>query len=282
MDNDISKVIGLKDVIVKNVTDESDRLILDIELPRKPHRCPCCHKETNKIHDYRIQMVKDLSAFGKQVILRLRKRRYVCPDCGKRFCENNSFLPRYYRLTQRKILRIIDEFHKLKSASMIARENDVSVTTAIRYLDVLSCGSQKLPEVLSIDEFKGNAEGEKFQTILTDPEHRQVMDILPNRFEKDLIRYFMGFKNRNDVKVFITDMNPHFKRVGEYCFPNAIIVADRFHVIRQVIWAMENVRKAEQKRLSAQFRRYFKRSKSLLNKPFNKLMDEEKEQLALV
>lgn len=282
MDNNISKVLGLEDVIVKNVEENNDYLIIDIELPRKLHCCPCCHNKTDRIHDYRFQMVKDLPAFGKQVFLRLRKRRYVCPDCGKRFDEINTFLPKYYHLTRRKIACIIDEFRKLKSASMIAKENDVSTTTALRYLDVLSYGALKLPQVLSIDEFKGNADGEKYQTILTDPQHKKTIDVLPNRFEKDLVHYFMGFKNRENVKVFITDMNPHFKRVAEHCFPNAVIVADRFHVVRQVVWAMENVRKAEQKRLSAHFRRYFKRSKSLLNKPMNKLNNEEKERLALM
>ena len=28
-------------------------------------------------------------------------------------------------------------------------------------------------------------------------------------------------------------MNPHFRQVAEVCFKNAVIVADRYHVIRQ-------------------------------------------------
>ena len=54
-----------------------------------------------------------------------------------------------------------------------------------------------------------------------------------------------------NVKYFVTDMNPHFKAVGKACFHNATIVADHYHVIRQAVWAMENVRKREQKRLSS-------------------------------
>jgi transposase len=77
-------------------------------------------------------------------------------------------------------------------------------------------------------------------------------------------------------------MNPHFRSVGKACFPNAIIVADRYHVIRQAMWAMENVRKAEQKKLSVRFRKYFKRSKSLLSKSISELSDSQKEQLALM
>lgn len=71
----------------------------------------------------------------------------------------------------------------------------------------------------------------------------------------------------------------HFRTVGKICFPNAIIVADRFHVIRQAFWAMEQVRKNEQNKLSGGLRRYFKRSKHLLRKPMEALSSEEQERL---
>ena len=77
-------------------------------------------------------------------------------------------------------------------------------------------------------------------------------------------------------------MNPHFRQVGKICFKNAVIVADRYHVIRQVNWAMERVRKNEQNRLSARFRKYFKKSRYLLTKPMEKLVGEEMERLALM
>ena len=74
----------------------------------------------------------------------------------------------------------------------------------------------------------------------------------------------------------------HFRTVGKICFPNAVIVAGRFHVIRQASWAMEQVRKNEQNKLSRGLRRYFKRSKHLLRKPMEALSSEEQERLALM
>jgi transposase len=219
---------------------------------------------------------------GRKTYLHLRKRRYRCPDCGKRFYEKNPFLPRYYRATSRMIASILDEFRSLTPACKIAERYNVSTSTALRYFDYIDYGCKELPEVLSIDEFKGNADGEKYQSIITDPKSRRVLDILPNRFEADLIHYFKQFPQRNAVKYFVSDMNPHFKSVAKICFPNAKIVVDRYHVSRQVIWAMENVRKAEQKRLSDRFRKYFKRSKALLNKSIAKLTADEMEQLALM
>lgn len=139
-----------------------------------------------------------------------------------------------------------------------------------------------MPEVLSIDEFKGNSGGEKYNSIIVDAEKHKVVDILPNRFENDLIKYFSQFPSKTGVKYFVCDMNPHFRAVSKTCFPGAAIVADRYHVIRQVYWAMERVRKKEQKKPSARFRKYFKRSRCLLMKPMAKLSNEEMERLALM
>lgn len=281
-EDNTAKLLGLEDVIVKNVWDEGQEKHIKIELPRRRHYCPCCGTETDQIHDYRIQKIRDISSFGKNVYLHLRKRRYVCNSCGKRFYEENSFLPRYHRMTSRKNARIIEDFRDPVSASYIAKQHNISVSTALRYFNLVSYTCKKLPEVLSIDEFKGNADGEKYQTILTDPKNRKIIDILPNRKESDLIRYFRQFKNREEVKYFIMDMNPHFREVAEICFPKATIVIDRYHVSRQVIWALERVRKEVQKHLSGEWRRFCKHSKALLSKPPQKLTDEERQKLRII
>ena len=280
--NDTAKLLGLEDVIVKNVYEDNDARHIEIELPRKVHACPCCGWETDRIHDYRVQKVKDLDAFGMPAVLHLRKRRYLCDSCGKRFYEENPFLPRYYRRTSRVIAHIIHTFRRSVSASHIAEENGISITTALRYFDLVEYSACELPEVLSMDEFKGDAGGEKYQTILTDAKGRQILDILPNRKEADLIRYFCRFKNKRAVKYVVIDMNKHFRDVAKTCFPRATIVIDRYHVTRQVIWAMERVRKAVQKSLSPEWRKHFKRSRYLLNKSPSKMTEEEHEKVRTI
>jgi len=284
MENYTAKIIGLKDAIVTNVVNTGEELHIHIELPRKEHKCPCCGNLTDRIHDYRLQEVKDTPAFGKEVILHLRKRRYACPDCGKRFFEQNLFLPRYYRSTQRKIVEIIHAFRETVSATHIAKENHISVSTALRYFDLVNYGRYKLPRVISLDEFKGNAGGEKYQTIVTDAENHLVLDILPNRKSSDLIQYFLKFprKERLKVKYAVIDMSSLFLGVIQTCFPNATVIADRYHVVRQANWAMENVRKKMQKNLSPEWRKYCKRSRYLLNRAPEKLTPEEKEKLRII
>ena len=268
------KILNLKDVIIKNVENVSDQLHIYIELPRKTHTCPVCGAKTDRIHDYRMQVIKDIP-MSRNTFLHLRKRRYCCSQCNKRFFEDNHFLPRYYRMTSRLIVAIIHAFRKVVSATEISSRFNVSVSTAIRYFDCVNYHCKQLPEVLSIDEFKGNAGGQKYQSILTDPKNRRIIDILPDRYESHLIAYFKSYSDRENVRYFISDMNPHFKEVARICFPKAILVADKYHVVRQAVWAMERVRKAEQQKLSDRFRKYFKRSRGLLNKSTGKLSDEE-------
>ena len=277
--NNTAKLLDMEDIIVKSVENNGEEVHVFIELPRKTQICPRCRTETNRVHDYREQKIKDIP-FGRTTYLHLRKRRYCCEHCGKRFSEENTLVPRYYRLTRRCIASIIQQLKKLVCATEVARSHNVSVTSVFRYFKPVPYSCAELPEVLSIDEFKGDTGGEKYQTILTDVQNRKIRDILQNRTEQNLKEYFLRFKNRNCVKYFVCDMNPHFRSVAKECFPNAKIIADRYHVTRQVIWAMEAIRKAEQKKYSAKFRRYFKHSRELLNKDF--LSDEEKINLSVM
>ena len=276
-----AKLLDLEDVNITKLENYESGVHIWIELPRKKHICPCCGAQTDCIHDYREQIVKDVP-MGRTSYLHLRKRRYRCTECGKRFAEKNAFVPRYYRATSRLIATVIQAFRNVLSAKEIASRYNISVPTALRYFDCVSCPRMKLPEVLSIDEFKGNAGRYKYQSILTDPEHKVILDILPNRFEGDLVSYFGTFENRNDVKYFISDMNPHFRAVASACFPNAKRIADKYHVTRMCIWAMENVRKKEQSKLSKRFRIYFKRSRQLMLKDPKKLTGDEMDRLALM
>ena len=275
-----SKFLNLEDVIITNVENVDDQLHIYIELPRDKHVCPACGAVTDRIHDYRMQVIKDVP-LARDTFLHLRKRRYRC-DCGKRFFEKNTFLPRYYRVTTRLVAEIMFAFKKVISAKEIGCRYNVSAVTAMRYFNLFNSKLTALPEVVSLDEFKGNSGGQKYNSIVVDPKNKTVLDILPNRFESDLVKYFSQFSNKNNVKYFICDMNTHFRQAANICFPQATIVADKYHVIRQVYWAMERVRKNEQNKLSAQFRKYFKKSRNLLMKRTEKLTDEEMDRLALM
>ena len=275
-----AELLNLEDVVITDVENISDQLHIHLELPRTKHICPACGATTDCIHDYRMQIIKDVP-LARDTFLHLRKRRYRC-SCGKRFFEKNPFLPRYYRVTSRLVANIIQEFRKVIPATEIGSRFNVSAVTAMRYFNFFNKKLTDLPEIISLDEFKGNSGGQKYNSIIVDPKEKKVLDILPNRYENDLIKYFSQFSSKTKVKYFICDMNPHFRNVANTCFKQAIVVADRYHVVRQVVWAVEKVRKNEQSKLPDRHRKYFKKSRYLLMKPMEKLSEEEMDRLALM
>ena len=275
------KLLGLQGVIIKNIESNATNINVYIELERKEHICKCCGTVTNKIHDYRTQKIKDISAFGKNVTLILRKRRYCCPNCKKHFLEKNTFLPRYYRRTNRLNAYIIDKLRDERSFTSVAREVNLSVSTVIRTFDFVTFKKPQMPKVLAIDEFKGNTWGEKYQCILTDPENGIVLDILPERYAQYLSKYFKNIpkKERQQVKYFVSDMWKPYAETASIWFKGTVQIVDKYHWIRQVMWAFENVRKTEQKKFDKSYRKYFKHSKQLLLKRFDSLNDEQKQQV---
>ncbi|WP_443723009.1 transposase family protein, partial [Ruminococcus sp.] len=78
------KLLGLQDVDIEKVEEIDNSIHINCRLKRKPHKCPCCGKLTDRVHDYREQPIKDIPAFGKHIFIHLNKRRYRC-SCGKRF-----------------------------------------------------------------------------------------------------------------------------------------------------------------------------------------------------
>ena len=187
-------------------------------------------------------------------------------------------------MTNRLAFFICQELTKLTSLTSVAKVANVSVSTVIRIFNHVNYGTPTLPKVLCIDEFKGNAETGKYQCILVDGENNKVLDIIPDRCQSDLVGYFRQFsrKERNKVKFFVCDMWQPYVDLAKVFFPNAIIVIDKYHFIRHVTWAIENVRKRIQKSMTATLRRYYKRSRKLILTRYHKLKDENKEAVDLM
>lgn len=275
------EIIEHQGVNVNNIKETEEIIEIHIEKQRKANKCPICGRMTDKIHDYRIQIIKELPAFGKKVRLVLRKRRYRC-ECGKRFSEETEIVARYQRMTAKYILAMLNKLHETYSYSSVAREFDVSTTTVIRYFNTIQYNKPKeLPEAIGIDEFKGNTGGEKFNCILTDLTNGKVFDILRTRYQHDLIDYFKQYskEERAKVKYFVSDMYATYAEIAKTYFPNAEYITDKYHWVRQTIWAIEKVRKEVQQHLPPEQRKYFKHSRWLLLKHWDKLSDDDKQRL---
>lgn len=275
-------LLNLQGVKIIKIEHRSSQIMIYTQLEVKTHKCPCCGCETSHIHDYYVRKIKDISAFGKHVILIHNHRRYACKHCGKRFAEDNTFAPKYHRVTLRLINEIFKKTMSERSFTSIAKEFNLSVSTVIRFFDLLAYNAPKeLPKVLAIDEFKGNTSKEKYQVIITNPADRTVLDILPDRKQSHLISYFKQWNRdeRKAVKFFVSDMWKPYAELSKVYLKEATQIVDKYHYIRQVIWAFERVRKNIQKKYGKENRLLFKHSKTLLTMRRNKLNPEQAERV---
>lgn len=277
--NYTEKFFNIKAEYVKSqeICEEKELFIFHVELPVTTHTCPCCGTETRVIKDYRIRKVL-LGFQGKiKIIAYYRSRRYSCPSCHKSFSEENPFVGKYQQISKLCKQEIMRSFANICNYTSIAKNFHISIPTVIRYFSAINIVKPtQLPMVLSIDEFKGNAAGQRYQVAINDPESKTTIDILPKRDTTALLRYFSQFSHaqRKEVKYITMDLSKQFRYVMEIMFPHAIIVADRFHTERIVMWAMERVRKAEQSTL-ANASRMLKRNKALLRKRTDRLTKDE-------
>lgn len=276
--NCIKNLLDLKGVLVKKVKNLKDLVEVYIELPVSEQTCPHCEAKTTKIKDYYTQTVKDIPIYFKPTNLILKKCRYECKSCHKTFYEKNGIVNKYARTSIRLTAYIVDELRNLVAASDIAKKTTVSPNFISRMLPYLSITNTKLPKVLCIDEFKGNAGNYKYQVALIDGETHQVVDIIECRYKHVLCDYFKKFPKEqlDNVKYLVSDLWETYKDIGMTYFRKAKIVADHFHFARYACNAVNEIRIAVQKNLPDKERKYFKHSRKLLLTRRHNIKTEEK------
>ena len=54
-----ANLLNLEDVIITDVKNLCNEVHISLQLPRKAHVCPACGAVTDRIHDYRMQTIKE-------------------------------------------------------------------------------------------------------------------------------------------------------------------------------------------------------------------------------
>lgn len=283
--HNIIKLLGIQGVLVKNIKESENYLEIDIETKRKVQQCPSCKYFTNKVHDYRIQRIQHISIGKRLTFLNLNKRRYCCHHCGKQFYESYSFLQKYFRKSNTVFENVCEDLKSLKNFKTIAKDNDVSIPTVVRFMHYNFYLSNKhnfnLPERIGIDEFKGNCGDEKYQFHIFDLDTRKTIDIVKSRKYDDLETYFSSFslEQRCKVKVVSMDLYSPFKRIIKDKFYHSIIVADTFHFTKIVMQALDELRLNLWRNTQGKEKKYFKYLKLSLAKDISKVKDKEADKL---
>ena len=271
-------IFKIKEEYIKHTrVNEDGSVHFTLEMPVAEQVCPHCGESTRKSKGKRSREVKFGVIQHHPVTATYLQRRYTCQECHHTFIEKNPFVSRYLQISKSNMEYLFRQFSEKGSFTEMAKCSDISVSTVIRYCSKLAIPRPKnLPTVLGIDEYKGNAGGQVYQVIITDVRNHSIVDILPKRDTNALIQYFSSFsrKARKQVTYIIMDMSPLFKLVMQTMFPHAHIVADRYHICRLVDWAVERVRKREQKILVAHSK-MLKHNRRILMKNPDRLTESE-------
>jgi transposase len=103
----------------------------------------------------------------------------------------------------------------------------------IHWKEVQERKNKPCPRVLGIDEhFLNRKVG--YVTTLADLKTHRVFDLLPGRSELALEDHLKRLKGRENVRVVVMDLSSTYRALVQKYFPNATIVADRFHVVRLI------------------------------------------------
>nr|WP_272595524.1 transposase [Paenibacillus apiarius] len=131
--------------------------------------------------------------------------------------------------------------------------------------------------VLGIDDF-AIKKGHTYNTGIHNLRGETMLDLLPGRKLEELRQYAQlhpDFLLLNPKAVVIDLAQAYHTWINE-CFPNAIRIAERFHVHGYVIESVQEVRKTVQHTLSPRAKAYLKANHRLLNPPAESLAEKQK------
>lgn len=273
----IIELLGIKDKHVElwDICDDiPGKLTVELHTKVKRQKCPFCKKRTKRVHGYRNQNIQGPLLSHTTVTMCLRKRRYLCTECHRTFYERLQMVDHYQRCANSLQITALT-YAAMGSFTTAARLTGMTTNRLIRLFDKRETKKkQVLPRTIAIDEFKGDAGGERFQTVVADVENKEIIEILPDR-KVDTIKKYLQSVDTGRVEIVVMDLSKAFKQAVRKALDSPLIIADRFHYMRQVYWALDEVRREVQHEMSKSERIRMKRSKKLLWKSPYKLSKEE-------
>jgi transposase len=133
----------------------------------------------------------------------------------------------------------------------------------------------KTPRWLAIDEVYPK-QREIVYGVISDPEARHVLEILPNNAGTTIIPWLIQMPNRHLVKMVTMDMWPAYRAAVEKAFPKARVVVDRYHVHNMLNIALKQVLQVLRDSLTNLEHREYMRRESLLLKNYRRLSKKRK------
>lgn len=216
-------------------------MLWNVELKRSEIVCHHCGSSRTVRAGRCTSLVREESIREAAFWLKIHKHKIYCKSCKKTFTERApGVLPRR-RSTQRFRKSVAQACGKMSDLSTVSRFYFVSHGFAYQvYYEQVErklkehIQRKKWPEVVGLDEhfFRRKNGFTEFATMVTDLKGKKVLEVVHGKDHVSLWRGLLDIPGREDVKTVVIDMSSSYRSFAKSFFPNAKLVADKFHVMR--------------------------------------------------
>lgn len=229
------RILNLPGFTVKKVSGIGPMMI-DV-VYRRTVRCIHCHHKKLRKKDSFIRLIRHESIGLRKVFLRLKAYKFYCPACQRYFNQRFPGILKYQRSTEKLKSQVFHYHNQGVSQKDLACDLSLGKSTIERWYHQ---GYVKLnqhllntpcPQLLGIDEHSFSQK-QGYATTLCNLRKNKVFDVVKGRSAASLAHYFEQLPDKEKVKLICMDLSASYRSLVKKYFPQAKIVADRFHVIR--------------------------------------------------
>lgn len=213
---------------------------IEVELEQQPECCPCCGASRLHSKGRYERRVRHLDLCGRPTRLWVHCRRYRCCGCGRTFVPRLPGIRPGYHSSEPLREQLYEQHHDgICAATLAWRRRIGSATVGRIYAQYTERKARerlslRCPAILGLDEHSLHRH-QRFATTFCDLKNRRVFDISPGKSESDLQGFLSRLRGRDAVRIVCIDLSTSYRALVQRWFPRAMIVADRFHVVRVVM-----------------------------------------------
>ena len=265
---------------------EKDILHLHCQLTVAAAICPCCQAATATIKEHKERCVRDLDMFDMRTFVHFKIRRFECEQCGHRFTEELQAVA--WRRHQTLRFEEAVYAHCLRSdKKAVAETFHLSQSTVFGIFKRYAKRTEKaqstegIVRMLGMDEIAIKKRHKQFALVLSDLERRCVIAVLPSREQAELKQWFATLSQEQiqAIRVVSMDMWRPYRSFVERNLPHADIVADRFHVMKQLNDQLSKARRQIQRNADDETKAALKGCRWLLVRNRASLSETQQQQL---